>query len=509
MGDGSPRAEKDTLLNHHHEKRVARPYRRQLAQGWSAETWTQYGRALKEDGKLSSAAYAFAMALANRLADAHLKAGHVHQGRGDTQEAIHSYKLALKFNPEKLDATDKLRALGVLEEEITSLIERGTVDRHDIDLELADRVLAARFKSGPARKRYEWGGIVAAVAIVLFLVWGGTAMLIGTPLETAQDTNPIPPMEIRKLTVGENIEVKAPARQAADQNAVAEAVAGKVAQEQAARKEAEEKTLAEATARKAAEEWRLRETAAQRVAAEEALADAAARRMAEEKASTEAAARRAAEQKLAAEDARLKAEEATRNAEEALRAAEAKPKSAAELKEQAEKAEGALNLSEQERKRVQVALNSLGYEFPTATGFFGPRTRAAITAWQKKQGLPETGYLDASQLAALQKQVPQAKRADEAKLAPGQQAEKAEAALNLSEQERKRVQVALNALGQEMPTITGFFGPRTRAAITAWQKAQGLPETGYLTEAQWATLRQQAIPALAKYDQVQSYSKEE
>jgi hypothetical protein len=39
--------------------------------------------------------------------------------------------------------------------------------------------------------------------------------------------------------------------------------------------------------------------------------------------------------------------------------------------------------------------------------------------------------------------------------------------------------------------------------ITAWQKTQGLPETGYLTEAQLATLRQQAAAALAKYDQAQ------
>jgi hypothetical protein len=45
--------------------------------------------------------------------------------------------------------------------------------------------------------------------------------------------------------------------------------------------------------------------------------------------------------------------------------------------------------------------------------------------------------------------------------------------------------------------------------ITAWQKAQGLAETGYLTEVQWAALQQQAAVALAKYDQAQMKPKEE
>src|SRR5438477_413706 len=44
----------------------------------------------------------------------------------------------------------------------------------------------------------------------------------------------------------------------------------------------------------------------------------------------------------------------------------------------------------------------------------------------------------------------------------------------------------------DRPTVTGYFGPRTRTMITAWQKAQGLPETGYLTEAQLAALQHQA-----------------
>jgi len=193
----------------------------------------------------------------------------------------------------------------------------------------------------------------------------------------------------------------------------------------------------------------------------------------------------------AAEDTRLKEEKPPRNA------AEGKPRSDAEVREQAERAEADLNLSEQDRRIVQVALRALGNEMPAPTGHFGPRTREMIRAWQTKQGLPGTGFLDKPQFVALREQATLANRADETILHAPQQAE---AGLKLSEQDRKTVQVALNALGHPIPTATGYFGPRTRAMITAWQKTRGLPETGYLTEAQLATLRQQAAAALAKHN---------
>ena len=90
-----------------------------------------------------------------------------------------------------------------------------------------------------------------------------------------------------------------------------------------------------------------------------------------------------------------------------------------------------------------------------------------------------------------------------------EKAERAEASLKLSEQDRKSVQVALNSLGHHIPAATGYFGPRTRRMIAAWQKAEGLPESGYLTEAQVATLRQKAAPAFEKYDETQRRGKED
>ena len=71
----------------------------------------------------------------------------------------------------------------------------------------------------------------------------------------------------------------------------------------------------------------------------------------------------------------------------------------------AAEAEAGLNLSDGDRKRVQAALTALGHQTP-ATGFFGPNTRTTIADWQKTQGRPSSGFLDAAQLAALYAQAP-------------------------------------------------------------------------------------------------------
>ena len=219
-------------------------------------------------------------------------------------------------------------------------------------------------EGGPPTRRRKWRTSLAAEIILLSLVAGGALMLMGTPIEIAQGAYRSAVAEIqRRLTARENAETEATARKAAEEKALAEEAEWKAAEEKQA---VEEKAKAEA-----------------------------AREMAEVQA--RAAAQEAA-RRQAAEDARLEAEEAVR------KATEGKPKSDAEVRQQAERAEADLNLHEQDRKRVQVALNSLGHEISTVTGYFGPRTRAMITAWQQTQGLPKTGYLTKAQLATLQQQ---------------------------------------------------------------------------------------------------------
>jgi hypothetical protein len=63
--------------------------------------------------------------------------------------------------------------------------------------------------------------------------------------------------------------------------------------------------------------------------------------------------------------------------------------------------EAALALTRAERREVQGRLNALGHAAGPTDGLFGPRSRAAIAAWQAAMGIAPTGFLDAAQLARL------------------------------------------------------------------------------------------------------------
>ncbi|GIX12676.1 MAG: hypothetical protein KatS3mg118_0635 [Paracoccaceae bacterium] len=64
--------------------------------------------------------------------------------------------------------------------------------------------------------------------------------------------------------------------------------------------------------------------------------------------------------------------------------------------------------------------------------------------------------------------------------------------LGLTYRDRTNIQIDLYILGFDPRGIDGIFGPRTRAAIAAWQRAEGLPVTGYLREGQVRRLDRQA-----------------
>ncbi len=152
-----------------------------------------------------------------------------------------------------------------------------------------------------------------------------------------------------------------------------------------------------------------------RVAAEQrARAAAEAKRQADEEAARVAAQQRAvAEAKRQAEEeaARAVVEQRARAAAEAKRQADEEAARAAEMarppmdaRRLAEAAEAALKLSGRDRRRVQVALTSLGFDTQGVDELLGARTRQMIAAWQRKQGAPDTGFLTAPQFAALQRQ---------------------------------------------------------------------------------------------------------
>ncbi|HSF94634.1 MAG TPA: peptidoglycan-binding protein [Thermohalobaculum sp.] len=68
----------------------------------------------------------------------------------------------------------------------------------------------------------------------------------------------------------------------------------------------------------------------------------------------------------------------------------------------------------------------------------------------------------------------------------------AEAALGLTIAQRRSVQENLSLLGHDPRGIDGAFGPGTRTAIRLWERANRLPETGYLDTEKYALLNRQA-----------------
>jgi peptidoglycan hydrolase-like protein with peptidoglycan-binding domain len=60
-----------------------------------------------------------------------------------------------------------------------------------------------------------------------------------------------------------------------------------------------------------------------------------------------------------------------------------------------------LNLSFEEIRQVQVALNEKGFDIGEPDGVFGSRTRQALIAFQQRQGLQANGRIDVRTTAAL------------------------------------------------------------------------------------------------------------
>lgn len=75
-----------------------------------------------------------------------------------------------------------------------------------------------------------------------------------------------------------------------------------------------------------------------------------------------------------------------------------------------------------------------------------------------------------------------------------------EAALGLDAEARKKVQRNLVLLGYDPRGIDGVFGPGSRAAIAAWQKAQPVEATGYLTAADLRALTAQGQAEAARLE---------
>ncbi|MGI9665513.1 MAG: peptidoglycan-binding protein [Acidimicrobiia bacterium] len=106
---------------------------------------------------------------------------------------------------------------------------------------------------------------------------------------------------------------------------------------------------------------------------------------------------------------------------------------------------------------LQQLLNDLGYKAGAVDGLLGDRTVDALRAFQADNGLEQTGHVDIDTLSAL-----------------ADQSDSARATVVES------LQTVLAELGYYTDLIDGIPGSRSIEALTAFQAATDLPETGEL-----------------------------
>ena len=120
---------------------------------------------------------------------------------------------------------------------------------------------------------------------------------------------------------------------------------------------------------------------------------------------------------------------------------------------------------------VRVLQTKLG-SLPT-TGYYGTMTRARVTAYQRFAGLPQTGVADPVTQARLWVRgwsgTPATGSTPSASGTPTYPT----LAFGTTSAAVRTLQTRLGSL-----PVTGYFGPLTRARVTAYQKFVGLPQTG-------------------------------
>jgi len=140
---------------------------------------------------------------------------------------------------------------------------------------------------------------------------------------------------------------------------------------------------------------------------------------------------------------------------------------------------------------VQVALSDLGYVVGTADGVIGPKSRAAIRAYQADSGLPTSGEPSRALYEKLQASIAQRS---------GQTAKPVEPATStLSDAMVTEAQTELRRRGYSISAITGSVNTETVAAVRAYQSDARLSVDGAISDALLQQLRTASVDSGAVY----------
>ena len=133
-------------------------------------------------------------------------------------------------------------------------------------------------------------------------------------------------------------------------------------------------------------------------------------------------------------------------------------------------------------KTLQDKLNALGYNSGSVDGIFGAKTYAAVTAFQKANGLGVDGIvgkLTWGKLYGVSPAMPV-----ETTTVVGRPT----VSYGSRGDAVRKLQELLNALGYDCGSVDGIFGSKTYAAVLAFQKANGLAADGIVGSLTWGKL---------------------
>ena len=131
-----------------------------------------------------------------------------------------------------------------------------------------------------------------------------------------------------------------------------------------------------------------------------------------------------------------------------------------------------------EVQALQEALIELGFLTGKADGNFGDATEKAVIAFQQRNKYPDTGLMDANIQAFLYSGSPLNAKGTATKINTVSPAAGATMRLNNTGEPVGQLQTMLQNLGYYTGTITKRYDMATRAAVTAFQKKNGLKADG-------------------------------
>ncbi|WP_434384855.1 peptidoglycan-binding protein [Melittangium boletus] len=125
---------------------------------------------------------------------------------------------------------------------------------------------------------------------------------------------------------------------------------------------------------------------------------------------------------------------------------------------------------------LQNKLKAAGFNPGAVDGAFGPKTTAAVKAFQKARGLAADGVVGPKTWSALN-------AAGASSGGSGPTLKK-----GATGEAVRALQNRLNQLGHNVGAADGSFGPKTEAAVKAFQKAHGLTADGVVGPKTWDKL---------------------